>query len=235
MKRLSGLLFVGIGLLAAQAALAAWQGKGEAGVVIARGNSETETINAKLEMSRTAGKWKHTLAMDMLRATNTGSTTANRYGARWQTDYNLNERSFWFGGLRYEKDRFSGFDYQESASAGYGYKFIDSKLTKFKGQIGGGYRRSRDSLAPFSTADEIILRGNLDFERQLGDSTKLLDAFLVESGSSNTYASNDLSLQVKMSDKLALAVGLTVRRNSSPPAPLKQTDTVSTVSLVYAF
>ena len=59
-------------LLAAAGAHAEWKGKGEAGIVFARGNTETDTINLKLGMS-----------------------TTDRYLATWQSDYNLSSHTFW--------------------------------------------------------------------------------------------------------------------------------------------
>jgi putative salt-induced outer membrane protein len=213
---------------------AQWKGKGEVGIVFARGNSDTDTANVKLDTSREVDRWKHAFGVAALRAANDGVKTAQRYGANWQSDYKLTERSFWFGGLRYEQDEFNGFDYQASLSTGYGYKFIDNERTKFSGQAGVGYRRSK--LLPAGDIDSgAIFRGDLKFEHALTDTTKIIDTFVVEAGSDNTFVANDLALQVKMSDKFALSVGLGVRHNTDPPLGLKKTDTLSTVNLVYAF
>ncbi|MFO1298584.1 MAG: DUF481 domain-containing protein [Rubrivivax sp.] len=38
-----------------------------------------------------------------------------------------------------------------------------------------------------------------------------------------------------MTTALALAAGLDARYNTKPPAPLKKTDTLTTLNLVYAF
>jgi len=202
--------------------------------VSARGNAEAETANVKLDVSREVDRWKHSFGVAALRATNAGVKIAQRYGANWQSDYKLTERSFWFGGLRYEQDEFNGFDYQASLPTGYGYKFIDNERTKFSGQAGVGYRRSK--LLPFGTVDSgAIFRGDLKFEHALTDTTKVINTFVLEAGSNNTFAANDLALQVKMSDAFALAVGLGVRHNTDPPLGLKKTDTLTTVNLVYAF
>jgi len=40
---------------------------------------------------------------------------------------------------------------------------------------------------------------------------------------------------VKMSDKLALSLGVNVQHNTQPPAGLKHRDVVETINLVYAF
>jgi putative salt-induced outer membrane protein len=90
---------------------AAWSGKGEAGIVFARGNSDTDTTNVKLDLARELDRWKHSVGVLALRAANNGTTNAERYGAAWQSDFKLSDRSFWFGNLRYDQDKFSGFDY----------------------------------------------------------------------------------------------------------------------------
>jgi putative salt-induced outer membrane protein len=220
-------------LVAAIPAHAEWKGKGELGVVLARGNSETETANVKLDMATERDRWKHSFGIAALRSSNEGTLNAERYGAFGQTDFKINDRSFWFGGLRYEQDEFSGFDYQASLTTGYGRKFIDTAETKFNGQLGAGYRRSKNALTG-ATDGEGIITGQLAYEHAFNASTSLIDKLVVESGSDNTFASNDIALQVKMSERLALSFGIGVRYNSDPPAGLKSTDTLTTVNLVVA-
>jgi len=215
-------------------ARAEWSGKGEAGIVFARGNSDTETANVKLEMAREVEQWKHGFGGALLRAKNDGAKTADRYGLFWQSDYKFSERNYWFGALRYEDDRFSGFDYQTSATTGLGHKFIDNERTRLIGQAGVGYKRLKNSVTD-ETSDNAVLRGDIKYEHALTATTKIIDTFLVEYGSANTFAANELALQVKMSDAFALAVGFAVRHNTDPPNGLKKTDTLSTVNLVYGF
>jgi putative salt-induced outer membrane protein len=213
---------------------AEWKGKGEAGAVFARGNTQTDSVNLKLEMTKEVDRWKHALDMLALRASTSGATIANRYQAGWQSNYKISDRAFWFGGLRYEKDQFSGFDYQANVTAGAGYKIIDTERVKFAGQVGAGYRRLKNSLTGATSGDAIVTAG-FNYENQLNASTKLVDKFRIESGSKNTLLGNFLGLEVKMSTKLALGVGLDVRTNSKPPGRLKKTDTLTTANLVYAF
>jgi putative salt-induced outer membrane protein len=225
-------------MLAASAANAEWKGKGEAGIVFARGNTETDTINLKLGMSTTVDRWKHELGLAALRATSSGTKTADRYLATWQSDYNFSGRTFWFGGLRYENDKFSGFRYSASASTGLGYKFVDTDKVKLSGQVGLGLRRieTEDTPSVAGTAsNNAIATAGMSYENQLTATTKVVDKFAAESGSDNTLLSNFIGLEVKMTTALALAVGLDARHNTKPPAPLKKTDTLMTANLVYAF
>ncbi|MCC7081038.1 MAG: DUF481 domain-containing protein [Burkholderiales bacterium] len=227
-------------LLIGPPAMAEWKGKAEAGVVLARGNTETTTANGKLDVANELEKWKHSALLAALYAQSEDSvtdeleTSAQRYEARWQSDYKFTPRAFWFGGLRYERDEFSGFDYQASLTTGLGYRFIDTDRTKFYGQAGVGYRQLQDSLTG-EKDDEVVYRGDLGFERVLTGNTKLTDKLIVEAGSTNTFAGNDLALEVKMSERFGLSLGYGVRYNSDPPTGLESTDTLTTVNLSYSF
>ncbi|HKR36169.1 MAG TPA: DUF481 domain-containing protein [Steroidobacteraceae bacterium] len=237
-------LWMVVALVAAAPAHAELTGKGEAGLVIASGNTDTTTANVKLQLANEIDKWKHEFGVDALYATaDPDGTTAQRWEFSEQTDYNYSPRDFWFGAGRYEDDRFSGFEYQATVSAGYGRKFIDTDVTKFTGTAGFGYKvfETRDVfdevtgvlLEPGGTDSEVVFRGTLDYDHKFTATTSLLDKFIVEAGADNTFAQNDIALQVKMTDVLALAVGYSVRHNTDPPVGFEKTDTLTTINLVY--
>jgi len=236
-------LWVLVLALVATPVLADWTGKGEAGLVIASGNTDTKTANAKLAMAREAGQWKNIFGLAGLYASDDEGATGQRWEALTETDYNFTPRTFWFGAARYEDDKFSGFEYQAIVSTGLGRKLIDTDRTKFVGTAGVGYKffETRDVvdpdtgvlITPGDSDSEVIFRGTLDFDHKFTATTSLLDKFIVESGSNNTYLQNDLSLQVKMTDVLALAAGYSVRHNTDPPAGFEKDDTLTTVNLVY--
>jgi putative salt-induced outer membrane protein len=237
------LLLAAIALLAASPAYAEWTGKGEAGLVIASGNTDTKTANAKFQLASEIDKWKHQFGGSALYASSDPEgTTAQRWEAFEETDYNFSPRTFWFGALRYEDDRFSGFEYQVIGSTGLGRKFIDTDVTKFTGTAGVGYKffETRDAfddagvlIEEGDTDSEVVFRGTLDYDHEFTATTSILDKFVVEAGADNTFLQNDLALQVKMTDLLALAVGYSVRHNTDPPVGFKKTDTLTTINLVY--
>jgi putative salt-induced outer membrane protein len=236
-------IFTAAAVLAAVPACADWSGKGEAGLVIASGNTEAKTANAKVQLANEIGKWKHQFGGTGLYASSdVEGTTARRWEAFEQTDYNFSPRTFWFGAVRYEDDEFSGFEYQATVSSGLGRKFIDSDVTRFTGTAGVGYKFFETSdvfddagvlITPGENDSEAVFRGTLDYDRKFTATTSLLDKFVVEAGSNNTFVQNDLALQVKMTDVLALAVGYSVRHNTDPPFGFEKTDTLTTVNLVY--
>lgn len=228
--------------LSAAPAHADWTGKGEAGLVISSGNTETKTANAKVRMVTEDGNWKNAFGLAGLYASDDVGTTADRWEALTQSDYNFSPKTFWFGAARYEQDEFSGFEYQAILSTGMGRKFIDTDATKFTGTLGLGYKiiETRDAfddagtlVNPGERQEDAVLRGTLDYDRKLTATTAVLNKFIVEAGADNTYLQNELSLQVKMMEALALAVGYAVRHNTDPPFGFDKTDTLTTINLVY--
>jgi len=224
-----------------------WTGKGQAGYVSTQGNTESKSANAALDMSYFDGPWNHMFHLGGLYGQNSGYVSAERWDTLWQTNYSLTTDLYTFGGLRYAHDLFSGFDYQASASAGLGYKFINTDSTKLSAQLGVGYQVLRPEDIVKDSVGEVTARylqpsensviGTLgvNYSQALTKTTTLSDIVLVNSGSINTLATNTLALTVKMSTKLALSLGYNLQDNTSPPPGLKKVDTLETVNLVYAF
>jgi putative salt-induced outer membrane protein len=232
-------------LAMATAAHAEWKGSTEAGFVSARGNTHTDSANGKLDLANQLETWKHALYIAGLYGSTDSISSANRWETRWQSDYKITDPLYWFGGLRYERDHFGAFSYQESAATGVGYKFIDNAATKLNGQVGFGIKKSEEQTLITDESDRVIdrvegetatrglitLGGNL--EHALTPTTKIVDKLLVEMASDNTLMQNDLALQVAINDSFSLSVGYGIRQNTSPPPGAERTDTITTLNLVY--
>jgi putative salt-induced outer membrane protein len=237
------LFFAATVLAAALPAHAEWTGKSEAGLVIASGNTNTETANARLNLQYETEQWKNIIGGAALYSSDEEGKTANRWETFGELGWKFTERNFVFGAGRYEEDEFSGFEYQATLSGGVGRRFLDNPTTTMVGTLGAGYKflETRDAfdeetgalIEEGDSSSEVVFRSTLDFEHKFTATTNLVDKFIVESGVNNTFVQNDISLQVKMTDVLALAVGYGVRHNSNPPAEFKKTDTLTTINLVY--
>jgi putative salt-induced outer membrane protein len=215
-------------------ALAEFSGKGELGLVVARGNSDTETANARLELIYERERWTNESTFSVVHARDSGETSSSRFVVGNKTDYNLNERSYLFGALRYDRDRFSSFSYQGTVSAGYGHRLIKTDQHKLRAEIGPGFRFAeiRDTG---ETENEAILRGLLDYRWVISETANLTNRFLVESGKDNTFLENGLGLTVAINSRVSLKTGVSVRHNTDVEPGRKKTDTLSTVNLVYNF
>ena len=135
-----------------------WTGKGQAGYVSSQGNSDAKSANAAIDMAYLDGPWKHAFHLGGLYGESAGVVAAERWDTSWQTNYDLTTDLYTFGLLNYRHDLFSGFEYQESGSAGLGYKLIDTATTKLSAQVGVGYQRLRPEELTKDAAGAVVGR-----------------------------------------------------------------------------
>ncbi len=185
-----------------------------------------------LDLALVDGPWKHALHVDGLYGRNAGITSSERWGSRWQSDYTFRPSYYAFGALRFERDLFSGFDYQASVAAGIGYKIVDTDRLKLSVQAGPGFRREQPQTLTKDAAGAVIARSlgapmnsaivsaGIDYAQVLTATTTLSDKLLTESGGGNTLVTNALALAVKVSTHQAMSLGYGIQNNSSPPVGL---------------
>ncbi|MFT3790264.1 MAG: DUF481 domain-containing protein [Rudaea sp.] len=247
-----------------------WHGSGEAGLALASGNAKSQNVNAKLTLKKEDDLWKYDFFLEaqrnkanvttatvgydasgnpVVQNTTQYNLTANRYDAGASAGYKFDDRSYIVGALRYEHDAFSPYQYQYTASIGYGYQVLKNASDELSLEIGPGYKVQQPkgaydySVDPpvYFKADSdsyVVARGLVNYKHNFNETTSLVDTLLVEAGSENTFIQNDLGLQVKMSDRLALKAGYQVRHNTDIPpgsAYTKKTDQLLTTNLVYGF
>ncbi|MCC5864144.1 MAG: DUF481 domain-containing protein [Wenzhouxiangella sp.] len=228
-------ILIGLILVAMSApVLAGVSGKGELGLVVARGNSETETGNVRFELNYERERWSNESIITAVYGRDSGQTNNSRWVLSNNTNYDLSEISYLVGALRYDRDRFSSFTYQSTVAVGYGHRLIRTERHRLKAEIGPGFRFARLRETDESE-NEAILRGFLNYRWQVSDTTQLTNRFLVESGSDNTFLENTLGLSVAVNSRVSLKTGFSVRHNTEVDPGRKKTDTLTTVNLVYNF
>jgi len=74
-----------------------------------------------------------------------------------------------------------------------------------------------------------------DYSNQLTPNTQFIDTFKADISSDNTFFQNEAALLVSMNEKFALKAGVIIRHNTDPAVGFDETDTITSVSLVYNF
>lgn len=225
-----------------------WSGSGgELGFASARGNSNTESFNGRLRLRYTDDDWVHSMDLFGLRSrseatqtdedgttTRVTNTTANRYTGSAGSALQLGEHRQITATLRFERDDFATYDRQSSFGLGYGTRLWDNDRFSMDAQIGPGVRRTHNTEND-ETRTGLIGRGFFDMKYSLTTNTDLVNTLLVESGSYNTFAQNDLGVSVSMNEHLALKAGWQARHNSDVAEDKRKTDTLTTMNVVYKF
>lgn len=219
-----------------------WSGQGEAGFVKASGNTDSENLNLGLNFKKTTDLWSHEVALTALQSSSDDVDTADSSAVDYVAKRALSDRSNLFFTLGYLDDAFDGFTEQYSTSFGYGYKWIDSDTRKWETGIGIGYRDTSTELVLDDgsriegedvSGETLVLRS--DYFHKLTPNTEFIDSFKAELGSDNSFIENDAALYVSMNERFALKAGVLMRHNTDPAPGVDETDTITSLSLVYKF
>ena len=231
-----------------------WTGKGEAGISIVGGNSESEIITAGLEIGKKVGKWEHSAELSILKSESEvivdgareTQETADSLLVGWLSKYTFSKRAFAYGDLRYLDDEFDSFEDVTTVSAGAGYKVLMREDVKWDVSLGLGYRDTEYDLERVTLEEledagleqdigEATLVATSKYENQLTDTTKFTNNTRIEGASDNSYAQNVSALTVKMNAALALSLKHDVRHNTDPAPGTTSTDRITSFNVVYSF
>ncbi len=209
------------------------EAEAELGIVSTTGNTDTQSLNGRFSISSEGARWRHEADLKGHYASDSSKTTAQRLVVGAKTEYKRSEVDYSFATLRYEDDRFSGYDYRVIATAGYGRRFFPSKATTLNVEGGPGYRYSREHED--GTERDVIMRGAAIFEWRLSGSATFTEEVSIEAGERGKVIESVASLNARINSNLALKTSYTVRHNTKVPQDTRKTDTVTAVTLVYTF
>ncbi len=214
-------------------AASAWGGEAEVGILITRGNTHTDTQNIKLGVHYTSGAWEHKLKIESLRTKDNDVVTADRFGVDYRSTYQISNVDYTFGAVRYEKDRFAGFDRRTTENIGYGRKLYNEKTLLWDVEAGVGARQT--DFTDNTNTNEGLVRLATNLEWRFTETSAIKEELFVEKGSINTLTQSTTSLKVKINSSLAMKLGFKVQDNSEVPVGKKHTDTETALTLVYDF
>lgn len=240
MLGLPALLF-GTETIAEEAAPASdWKMSAELGYVMTSGNSETSTTNAKFDATHEKEVWRNNVHAEALGAsttdktTNVTTTSAERYQLSGKSDYKFSEFNYAFGLANYDKDRFSGYEYQTTVAVGYGRRLLQKDDMTLDLEVGPGIRIIKLDNAADSDS-EGILRAAAKYLWKLSETSSFTEDLSVDSGKDLTVSKSVTALTAKVNTSLAMKLTVTVKHNSDVPAGNEKTDTETALNLVYSF
>lgn len=209
------------------------KGEAELGFVTKEGNSETQTVNAKLQLAKDTLRWAHQANFTAFNNASGDETTAEKYTIALQSDRKLDDRASVYMVATHEVDQFSGFDYQSTVGVGYGYKLIDEDDRGLTLEAGPGYRVN--SVVDGESQSEVTLRLGEIYSWKFSETAELNQHLTIESGHLNTISHLGASVKSALTGSLALKVGVDIKFTDKVPAGRKDTDTETYATVSYAF
>ena len=214
-----------------------WTNTAELGFIRTTGNTETQTSALKVDVIYEVDKWRHTGHADGYGSSSEDDAgnnivSAERYELSGKSDYKFTELDYIFGLIKFKDDRFSGFEYENTITAGYGRKVIKQDDMELDLEIGPGVRffKVDDSVSD----EEAILRLAGKYWWQITDNSKFTQDLSFDIGEEITSTESITGIQANINSTLALKFTYTIRNKSEvPAATTEKTDTELAMTLVY--
>lgn len=228
-------------------------GSVELGLLYKTGNTHSADMKTGVDLRVEKDRWLSLLNLDLLikktditdnRNNETHfKTTDQKWTVASQTNYNLNniEKNYIYGTVWYEKNDFSSFINQSSISTGWGRHWYKTNKASLWGDIGPGFKRDEFRVSdndPIKTVTSWIMQLQALYIRKLGENVELkqyLSAKKAIKRNVNSIYQAQTSLTTKLISTLQLKFAFTLNYNTDVEDEQKNTDTQTTVTLVYSF
>ena len=210
-----------------------WKGKATIGGWLTTGNTHNVGLSGVVDVTREGLQWRHKLRLQADYQRSLDVTTREHYLAAYEPNYKIDDRSYIYGALQYESDRFLGYTNRYSASVGAGYSLLKGPVTKLSLELGPAYRAT--DFTDDTAERSLAARGSLDFEWQLTHSVSLTQNASTYWQQYNSTVSGTTALNAKLFGPLSAQLSYSVQYESEPPGGNVSTDTTSRASIVYAF
>lgn len=210
-----------------------WHGSADVGFTNIAGNSNSSSLLAATRMARTDGRYKHNLELRAKNTEESGLRTAEAYRFNGKEDVSISERDYLYISTTWDKDRFSGYDWQLSASIGYGRKLINTERHRLSMEVGPGYRH--DELPTGGSDETTTAHAAAKYEWDVSENTRFLQVLEGDRGEDNALTRSLSELAIKLNSRLAFKTSLEIKRNSEPPAGTKNSDRTTMLALAWTF
>lgn len=214
--------------------LPVWSGAAELGTIATTGNTETSSLNGKFSLARDGEEWDVSGKLEALSSHEDGVSSKEKYYGAVQVDRKFTEHSYVAINADQERDRFSGFTSQTTASIGYGYRVIDSETRYLDLEAAPGYRR--DKLKETGDVEEEgIARLAIKFGWTINAGVSFTQTANADLGQKNSTYKTETGLKSQINGALATKLTYKVKYVDDVPEDNKNMDTEFGVTLVYSF
>ena len=216
-----------------------WNNKLELSYIQTSGNVENSTFAGKYVGKGEIHANRLFFHADMMYQSRDGEESANKSNLKARYERKFAERLFLLFESRYQRDKFSGYEYRISSGPGIGFDIYDRKRFSLKTYGSTIYHYDRYSKGDIFADNYLAMQFNLDAESQLQDNLKVQNAFnyVVSTQEAEKYQiTNESALGVKVNSLLSVGLSYKMEYNNKPPSQnLEKVNTTFLSSLVFDF
>lgn len=197
------------------------------------GNTETADLGIGARFFYFDGVNGHKVVLSYNLSTADTGTTSNDLLAAYDYTRDIGPQWYFFTKINAVYDEFDSYEQDYFVGAGFGYRIIDDARTQWWLQAGPGYRITEDN-AGVREEDFAYLVGSY-FSYQVSNDVYVTNDTKLIGSETDHVVTNDLGLNVSMSNQLSLRTSLLTEWHSDPNPGFEEFDNKLGVSLVYSF
>jgi putative salt-induced outer membrane protein len=220
-----------------------WNTSAELGAITTSGNTVGTSVTGKIDARQELEDWsnEYVLSGYFKEDENTqddGSKvrerSAERFSLSAKAAYKLvDDGAKLFALASHVDDKFGAYTRYSTLGVGYGARWLKTSDKSIDAEIGPGYFKGMRATGELESG--MTVRGAATLKWQLSDSAAFAQAISVERGTSNTHSMAETSLRTKINGTMQMKAAFSVRNDTSVPEDKKNTDSQTSVTLVYSF
>lgn len=225
-----------------------WSGETAIGGTYQEASSSSITAGFSSRIVLDSGPWRYSGKFDFDYGSTDGDTHTHRLNIEGRTQRALSDRLFAMALLDYDKDRFSGFDYQVSEGVGVGYRVFDHP--SFILDVEGGPTLRQSRVEETGELDkELLARLAVHMDWQMTDTAGFSNetavfvsnnAIDIESASralvpDSSETRNISALDFDIFGDLSARLSYELSYRSDPPPGGRSTSSLGRISLIHSF
>jgi len=230
----------------------------ELGFLYKTGNTKSGDIKAGINLKHEKDQWLNMLAFNAIAKKietedETGKdvfeSTDNKWDILGQSNYSLhkNGKNYLYGSAFYQQNKFNSFEYQTSASFGWGRHWWETESSSFFADVGPGVKYDVISAEPATATTAAIeeysetaaiVQAQALYTKQINDFVEFKQYFVAKQAvesEKNSYYRAESSLTTKLIESLQFKFSFLVEHDSEVEEGFENTNTETSVTLVYSF
>lgn len=220
-----------------------WFTSAELGAITTSGNTTGTSVTGKIDARHETARWSHEfIASGFFKEDeyedDNGERQRTRSAQRWATSAKASLKLLGDGRRAYilgthVNDRFGAYNRYSTVGVGHGSRWYTAPDKTLDVEFGPGYFNGKRDNG--EEEDGLTVRGAAQFRWQVSPSAFFAQTVSVEKGTSNTHSVAETSLSTKINGSMQMKAGFSVRNDSSVPEDKKNTDTQTSLTMVYSF
>ncbi|MGF1753062.1 DUF481 domain-containing protein [Vibrio makurazakiensis] len=207
------------------------------------GNSDSRSLNARLNGEYTAGRHRTNAEWKYYNLYKDGEEDKRQSTYSAQSDYKLSPKTYLYGSFKGVDSRYSAYFKDYTISSGLGYQFVNTERFILELELGPGFRYQEPNLDEIDDDDIIfpeivqegIFRGNLNTSWQALPNLKFNADMTLVSGKSNLRMDTELEAVNDITENIALKISYSRQYHDKVPEGLEKSDNILSANILFQF